>query len=246
MLLSDAVAAVHAQSRGVYGYRRVVAALRMESNLVVNHKLVASIMTELGLRGLPRRRAPRRNLANIATASDLVNRDFTATSTNQLWVTDITEHPTTEGRVFACVVLDAYSRKAVGWAIGRRADTTLVNSAIDMAARRRSFTTDTIIHADHGPQFTAWAFTMNVRSHGLRLSMGTVGDCYDNALIESFWGRMQTELLNTQKWITVEQLSVAIADYIENFHNTARRHSALNMLTPTEFETIHTPQYHHA
>ncbi len=115
-----------------------------------------------------------------------MNRDFTATSTNQLWVTDITEHPTTEGRVFGCVALDAYSRKAVGWAIGRRADTTLVNSAIGMAARRRAFTADTVIHADHGPQFTARAFTMNVRSHGLGLSMGTVGDCYQNAPIESF------------------------------------------------------------
>lgn len=237
---------MHAQSRGVYGYRRVQAALRMESDLVVNHKLVASIMTELGLRGFPRRRARRRNMANIATASDLVNRNFTATATNQLWVTDITEHPTTEGRVFACVVLDAYSRKAVGWAIGRRADTTLVNSAIDMAARRRAFTPETIIHAGHGPQFTAWAFPTNVRNHGLRISMGTVGDFYDNALIESFWGRMQTELFNTRKWSTVEQLSVAIADYIENFHNTRRRHSALDMLTPTEFENINTPQLHHA
>lgn len=121
---------------------------------MVNHKLVASIMAELGLRGLPRRRSLRRNTANIATTSDLLNRNFTAMATNQLWVTDITEYPTIEGRVFACVVLDAYSRKAVGWTIGRRADTTLVNSAIDMAAGRRAFTTDTIIHDDYAPQFT--------------------------------------------------------------------------------------------
>jgi len=159
---------------------------------------------------------------------------------------DITEHPTSEARVYTCVVLDAYSRKAVGWAISRRADTTLVNSAIDMAANTRPITPQTIVHADHGPQFTAWAFTTNLRAYGLRLSMGTVGDCFDNALIESFWGRMQTELFNTRKWSTVEQLSVAIADYIENFHNTRRRHSALDMLTPTEFETLNTPQLHHA
>jgi len=218
----------------------------MESDLVVNHKLVASIMAQLGIHGLPRRRSRRRNLVSITTPSDLVNRDFTATAANQLWVTDITEHPTTEARVYACVVLDAYSRKAVGWAIGRRADTTSVNSAIDMAARSRTITPETIVHADHGPQFTAWAFTTNLRTSGLRLSMGTVGDCYDNALIESFWGRMQTELFNTRTWSTVEQLSVAIADYIENFHNTRRRHSALDMLTPTEFETLNTPQRHHA
>jgi len=246
LLLSDAVAAVHAQSRGVYGYRRVQAALRIESDLVVNHKLVASIMAQLGIHGLPRRRSRRRNLVSIATSSDLVNRDFTATAANQLWVTDITEHPTTEARVYGCVVVDAYSRKAVGWAISRRADTTLVNSAIDMAARSRTITPETIVHADHGPQFTAWAFTTNLRAYGSRLSTGTVGDCYDNALIESFWGRMQTELFNTRTWSTVEQLSVAIADYIENFHNNRRRHSALDMLTPTEFETLNTPQLRHA
>jgi len=166
---------VHAQSYGVYEYRRVQAALRIESDLVVNHKLVASIKPQLGIHGLPRRR----NLVSIATSSDLVNRDFTATAANQLWVTDITEHPTTEARVYICVVLDAYSRKAVGWSISRRADTTLVNSAIDMAARSRTITPETIVHVDHGPQFTAWAFNTNLRAYGLQLSMGTVGDCYD-------------------------------------------------------------------
>lgn len=237
---------MHAESRGFYGYRRVQAALRIESDLVVNHKLVASIMVQLGIHGLPRRRSRRRNLVSIATSSDLVNRDFTATATNQLWVTDITEHPTTETRVYACVLLDAYPRKAVGWAISRRAETTLVNSAIDMAARSHTITSETIVHTDHGPQFTAWAFTTNLLAYGMRLSKGTVGDCYDNALIESFWGRIQTELFNTRKWSTVEQLSVAIADYIENIHNTRRRHSALDMLTPTEFEILNTPQLHHA
>ena len=162
---------MHAESRGVYGYRRVQAALRIESDLVVNHKLVASIMGQLGIHGLPRRRSRRRNLVSIATTSDLVNRDFTATAANQLWVTDITEHPTSEARVYTCVVLDAYSRKAVGWAISRRADTTLVNSAIDMAARSRTITSETIVHADHGPQVTAWAFTTNLRAYGLRLSV---------------------------------------------------------------------------
>ena len=246
LLLSDAIATAHTHSRGIYGYWRVQAALRIESDLVVNRKLVASIMGQLGIHGLPRRRSRRRNLVSIATTSDLVNRDFTATAANQLWVADITEHPTSEARVYTCVVLDAYSGKAVGWAISRRADTTLVNSAIDMAANTRPITLGTIVHADHGPQFTAWAFTTNPRAYGLRLSMGTAGDCYDNAMIESFWGRMQTELFNTRKWRTAEQLSVAIADYIENLHKTRRRHSALDMLTPTEFETLNTPQLHHA
>jgi len=103
---------------------------------------------------------------SIASTSDLVNRDVTVTAVNQLWVTDITEHPITEARVYSCVVLDAFSRKAVGWAISRRANTRLVNSAIDMAANTRPFTPATIVHADHGPQFTAWAFTTNLRAYG--------------------------------------------------------------------------------
>ena len=150
------------------------------------------------------------------------------------------EHPTREGRVFTCVVLDVFARKAVGWAIDRKADTSLVNSALDMAARTREIAKGLILHADHGPQFTAWAFTTNVAAYGIRLSLGTVGDCYDNAMIEAFWGRMQTELLNRKKWTTIVELSVAVADYIENFHNTTRRHSALDMFTPTEYETINT------
>jgi len=87
-------------------------------------------------------------------------------------------------------------------------------------------------------QFTSWAFTSNVRNCGLKLSLGTIGDCYDNAMIESFWGRMQTELLNRKSWTTVVELSMALADYIENFHNMRRRHSSLNMLTPIEYEKI--------
>jgi transposase InsO family protein len=131
-------------------------------------------------------------------------------------------------------------------AISRRADTTWVNSAIGMAANTCPFTPETIVHADHGPQFTAWEFTTNLRAYGLRLSMGNVGDCYANAPIESFWGRMQIELLNTNTWTTGEELSIAIAYYIENFHNTRRRHSVLDMFTPTESEILNTPQLHHA
>lgn len=194
-------------------------------------------MQELRLHGLPKRRTVRRNLIAVRTVSDLVNRDFTATGPNELWVTDITEHPTKEARVFCCVVLDAYSRKAVGWSIDRIADAALVNSALHMAAAARQTSRNTIIHADHGAQFTSWAFTTNVRNYGLKLSLGTIGDCYDNAMIESFWGRMQTELLNRKSWTTVVELSIAMADYIENFHNTRRRHSSLDMLTPTEYES---------
>jgi putative transposase len=236
LLLTAAVGKIHGESRGTYGYPRVTAKLRIESELIVNHKLVASIMQQLQLHGLPKRRTARRNLIAVRTTSDLYKRDFNTSGPNQLWVTDITEHPTREARVFHCVVLDAYSRKAVGWSIDRIADASLVNSALHMAGTSRPTTPETIIHADHGAQFTSWAFNSNVRNYGLKLSLGTVGDCFDNAVIESFWGRMQTELLNRKSWTTVVELSMAMADYIDNFHNTRRRHSSLAILTPTEYE----------
>jgi len=241
LLVADVIGQIHQESRGTYGYRRVQAALRIERDVTVNHKLVAAVMAEMGLSGLPRKKSRKRNLITVRTSSDLVNRNFTATAANQLWVTDITEHPTKEGTVYACVVLDVFSRKAVGWAVDRRPETSLVNSALFMAHSTRRPAVGGIIHADHGPQFTAWAFTQRVEQFGLRLSLGTIGDCYDNAMIESFWGRMQVELLNRQKWSSIVELSTAMVDYIDSFHNEKRRHSSLDMLTPTEYETKHAP-----
>ena len=163
----------------------------------------------------------------------------TATRPNQLWLTDITEHPTSEGRLYCCAVLDLHSRKVVGWAIDRRCEAALVLEAIDKAGASRTTSPSTVIHSDHGTQFTSWAFTENVRRLGLLSSMGTVGDCYDNAPMESFWGSMQIELLNRQKWRTNLELAIAMADYIEHFYNSDRRHSSLSYLTPNEFEALH-------
>ena len=165
-----------------------------------------------------------------------MNRNFTANRPNQLWVTDITEHSAKEGTFYACVVLDVFSRKAVGWAVDRRPETSLVNSALFMAHSCRQPGTGGIIHADHGTQFTSWAFTSNVDKYGLRLSLGAVGDCYDDAMIESFWARMQTELLDRKKWVTIVELSTEIGDYTDCFHNHKHRHSSVNMWTPSEYE----------
>jgi transposase InsO family protein len=241
VLLAAAIADIHERSRGTYGMLRVRAALEIEQGLIVNKKLVWKIMRQLGLKGLPGPRKGIKNLKNAPTCEDLVQRNFTATGPNELWLTDITEHPTAEGKVYCCVVLDLFSRKAVGWAIDRRCETALVNDALAQARASRS-SARTIIHSDHGSQFTSWAFTENVRRLGLISSMGTVGDCYDNAPMESFWGSMQTELLNRQKWRTHLELAVAIADYIDHFYNPARRHSALGYLTPNEYEHLHSPQ----
>jgi putative transposase len=246
LLLADAIGDIHARSRGTYGMLRIRAALEIEQGLIVNKKLVWKIMREQGLKGLPGPKKGVKNLKNVRTCEDLVQRSFTATKPNELWLTDITEHPTREGKIYCCAVLDLFSRKVVGWAIDRRCESALVIDAINKAKNSRSALASTVIHSDHGSQFTSWAFTENVRRLGLISSMGTVGDCFDNAPMESFWGSMQIELLNRQHWRTNLQLAAGIADYIENFYNVARRHSTLNYLTPTEFEDLHSADIHQA
>jgi putative transposase len=236
--LTDTITELHLASRSTYGVHRLRAALFHERGLIVNRKLIRSIMVEQGLSGLPARKRGRRNLVNLATSEDLVNRNFFARTANTLWLTDITEHKTREGTLYCCVVLDQFSRRVVGWAIDRRNEATLVNDALSMAARSRATSPRTILHSDHGSQFTSWSFTQNLKHHELLGSMGTVGDCFDNAPMESFWGSMQIELLNRKKWMTYVELASAMADYIVNFYNPLRRHSSLEYLTPDEFEAL--------
>jgi transposase InsO family protein len=183
-LLADAIADIHARSRGTYGILRIRAALEIEQGLIVNTKLVRKIMRQLDIKGLPGPRKGVKNLKNAPTCEDLVQRNFKAEAPNELWLTDITEHETQEGKLYCCVVLDMYSRKVVGWAIDRRCEAALVNDALSKAGALRQSSPETIIHSDHGSQFTSWAFTENVRRLGLVSSMGTVGDCYDNAPME--------------------------------------------------------------
>ena len=136
-------------------------------------------------------------------AADLVDRDFTRPGPNQLWVTDITEHPTREGKLYCAVVLDSFSRRVVGWSIDATPTAGLVTNALGMAIQTRTPPGGTVIHSDQGVQFASWAFTQRAKDSGLVPSMGSVGDCYDNAMIEAFWSRMQVELLDRQRWRTV-------------------------------------------
>ena len=129
LLLADLIVDIHARSRGTYGMLRIRAALEIEQGIIVNKKLVWKIMRQLGLQGLPGPKKGIKNLVNVATEEDLVQRKFVARGPNQLWLTDITEHPTREGKVYCCAVLDLFSRKVVGWAIDRRYEATLVNDA---------------------------------------------------------------------------------------------------------------------
>lgn len=145
--------------------------------------------------------------------------------------------------IYCCVVLDVFSRRVVGWSIDSHQATPLVTNALGMAIANRAPDRDcTVIHSDHG-QFTSWAFTQRARDYGLLPSMGSVGDAYDNAVIESFWGRMQTELLDRQRLNTRIELANAIFEYLEIWHNRRRRHSALGWLTPIEYEKIHSTSH---
>ena len=146
--------------------------------LHVSERLVAVLMSKAGIRGLPGPAKVKR-LHGIATADDLVHRKFHRLSPNELWITDITEHPTREGKIYCCAVMDTFSRKIVGWSIDNAQDSTLVVNALDMAIKNRQPAAGGIVHADHGVQFTSWAFTNKIRSSGLMPSFGTIGDCYD-------------------------------------------------------------------
>lgn len=230
--LAGEIADVHKASGGIYGAERVTAELRHGRT-----NSVADIMRHLGLRGLPNRPLPRGARVGKHHSLDLVRRNFRRSAPNELWMTDITEHPTREGKVYCCVVLDAFSRLVVGWSVDSTQTTALMTTALGMATRTRNPDAGLVLHSDRGVQFTSWALSQKIRDAGLAPSMGAVGSPADNAMIESFWGRMQVELLNREKWKTRIQLATAIHDYIELFHNTRRRHSALNMLTPTEYET---------
>jgi putative transposase len=133
-------------------------------------------------------------------------------------------------------VLDTYSRRVVGWAIDSSPNAALVTNALGMAIDTRRPQSGTVIHSDQGTVFGSWAFTQRTKDSGLVPSMGSVGDCYDNSMIESFWSRMQVELLDAKRWKTPVELANAIFDYLEVWHNRRRRHSKLGMLSPIEFE----------
>jgi putative transposase len=246
-LLLKQIRDIHKESRFTYGSPRVLAELTLGLGLPVNLKRVARLMREAGIQGLYRRR--RRGCTfrdpDAQACPDLVNRDFTADEPNRLWITDITEHPTGEGKVYCAAVMDVYSRLIVGWSIAEHMRTELVTDALGMAIIRwrpekQSPDAATIMHSDHGSQYTSWAFGQRIRAAGLLGSMGSVGDCYDNAMMESFWGTMRMELLDSRTWETRDQLANAIFEWIECWYNPKRRHSGIEMHSPATFEALHT------
>jgi len=173
-------------------------------------------------------------------SQDLVERDFTAEAADQLWVADITYIPTGAGFLYLSVVLDAWSRRIVGWAMATHLRTELVLAALDMALGQRR-PGAVIHHSDHGSQYTALAFGQRCKGAGVRPSMGSIGDCYDNAMCESFFATVECELLDRHRFATQSDARMAVFDFIEGWYNPHRRHSSLGQKSPVAFERQHQP-----
>jgi len=234
--LTAHIHAAHRESRGTYGAPRIHADLAAQG-IHVGCKRVARLMRCAGLQGVSRRTQCRTTVrdATARPAPDLVDRQFTAAGPDRLWVADITYVPTGAGFLYLAVVVDAWSRRVIGWAMASHLRTELVVAALDMAlAQRRP--ADVIHHSDHGCQYTSFAFGYRCRDAGVRPSMGSVGDAYDNALCESFFATLECELLDRSRFPTHADARLAVFDFIEGWYNPRRRHSALAYLSPIIFE----------
>jgi putative transposase len=237
--LLEKIRVFHQESRGTYGTPRIHRDLRAAGERV-GRKRVARLLKQAGLRGVSRRKWVQTTVRSEhgRPAPDLVQRQFAATAPNQLWVADITYIPTWAGMLYLAVVLDVWSRRVIGWAMATHLRTELVVTALNMAVDQRR-PQDVIHHSDQGSQYTAVGFGLRCRAAGVRPSMGSVGDCYDNALCESFFATLECELLDRVTLRTPREARLAVFEFIEGWYNARRRHSALDYESPLAFEQQH-------
>ncbi len=235
------VRTVHASSRQTYGAPRVHADLQTRGERH-GRKRIARLMREAGLVGASHRHGgptTTRRDKDARPAPDLVDRKFTASGPDQLWVADITYVPTAAGFLYLAVVLDAWSRKIVGWSMANHLRTELVLDALEMAVGQRQ-PSDVIHHSDQGSQYTSLAFGGRCREAGVRPSIGSVGDAYDNAMCESFFSTLECELLARRRFTSQAKAKIACFSYIEGFYNPVRLHSAIGYRSPINYEQEHT------
>ena len=227
---------IHERSRGTYGVPRVHAELTAEG-VRVSRKRVARLMRAAGLEGVSRRKGRTTTIRDLEArpAPDLVQREFSADGPDRLWVADITYIPTWAGFLYLAIVLDAWSRRVVGWSMANHLRTELVLAALNMALWQRR-PDDVVHHSDQGCQYTSIAFGKRCRDAGVRPSMGSVGDCYDNALCESFFATLECELLDRSRFRSQAEARMAIFDFIEGWYNPHRRHSGIDYVSPMEYE----------
>jgi putative transposase len=233
--LAREIRTAHADSKGTYGAPRIQTDLA-ECGIRTSRKRIARLMRAEGLAGVSRRRGVRTTARDGARqAPDLVGRNYTAEAPNRLWVADITYVPTWAGFLYLAVVLDVFSRRIVGWSMAATLKTQLVLDALDMALWRRR-PRGVIHHSDQGSQYTSIGFGNRCREAGVRPSMGSVGDAYDNAMCESFFATLECELLERKRFSTHAEARIAIFEFIEGFYNPRRRHSGIGYLAPIEYE----------
>jgi len=234
--LTDLIRQIHGASRDSYGAPRIHAELA-DSGVHVGRKRVERLMKAAGLAGVSRRRSMRTTVRDdrVRPSADLVDRNFYADSPNMLWVADITYVPTWAGFLYLGVVLDAFSRRIVGWAMGTNLKTQLVLDAMNMAVGQRK-PSGVIHNSDQGSQYTSVAFGLRCKEAGVRPSMGSVGDAYESAMCESFFATLECERLDRRKLRTKAEARMAIFEFIEGWYNPGRRHSALGYLSPIAYE----------
>ncbi len=236
--LIEKIKQIHGDHRHVYGSPRIHADLRLAHGVRVSRKRVERLMREAGISGLQRRKRGRTTVSvpGVRVADDLVERQFRPDAANLLWIADVTYLRTWEGWLYLAAVQDAYSRRIVGWSMADHMRAELVVDALQMAVARRRPAAGLIHHSDQGSQYVSLAFGQAAGEAGIARSMGSKGDCFDNAVAESFFATLKKELVHRQSWPTRRELTGEIFEYIEAFYNRVRRHSTLEMLSPADYE----------
>jgi putative transposase len=236
--LTERIRAIHKAHRGVYGAPRIHADLRLAHGVRVSRKRVERLMRAAGISGLVRRKRGRTTIRvpGVRVADDLVERQFRPAAPNVLWIADVTYLRTWEGWLYLAAVQDAYSRRIVGWSMADHMRSELVVDALQMAVARRRPAPGLIHHSDQGSQYVSLAFGQAARDAGIARSMGSKGDCYDNAVAESFFATLKKELVRRRSWPSRRELTSEVFEYIEAFYNRTRRHSTLGYLSPADYE----------
>lgn len=236
--IAELISTVFEGSLRRYGTRRIRAALAREG-IRVGRRRIGRLMRERGLLVHPgrRRNRSRSRVGEVEAASNRLQRNFATDGPNRVWSGDITYIGTTEGWLYLAVVLDLYSRKVIGWSMSDRIDTELVVSAVRMAVSRRRPASPVIVHTDRGVQYSSAGYRRELSSSGMIASMSRRGDCYDNAIIETFFGRLKTELIGGRLYRSRAEARRSIFEYIEVFYNRRRLHSSLGYMSPEEFES---------
>jgi transposase InsO family protein len=237
--LCEAIRIVHRESRGIYGSIKITRELRHRKNMV-NRKTIAKLMASMGIRSKVHKRFRVQTTDSNHTnpiAPNVLNQNFaSAAAPDEIWGTDITCIATDEGLLYLAGVMDLHSRKMVGWSMDRSMTTRLVEDALNAALSSRKCAFGLLHHSDRGVQYTSARYRELLKQHGIEPSMSRTGNCYDNAMVESFWGKLKTEMVYHHRFKTMAEARAAVFDYIEVFYNRTRLHAALGYLSPEQFE----------